>query len=486
MNAPKILCLLVVILSVENITSAQIPQVVVFNHTLRWTDEVKFPNYFLQPEIRDSVFNNTKTELMRWFSVTDLKFPEDIIYSFIQGTGKQKTSMPEATSGNNPEIGIFSFITRATVGFGMLWKFKIIIRQNNKILLEREVSHELEYFNPAGYVESRRWISPEEFRDIFHKLVRETLGFQPAANEKIVLGSLESIEKKVQAISPRLKRTIFKINGGWKSGGNFSGLIESGTDTLLKFNFKQSTIEETGSSLNHPLLAALFTDITGIDISYNEQINRELSGVLTFSDNQTFEIKLKWLTTGTSSIKGDDNLVTNISNPLTAELFDQKLPSGYFLYVSLEKVNATDKTTEKTNAFAGTQKVNTLGIETIHRIKGVLSGKSIFGEFNENQGIVMINSESDLLGVMIVENCNPESRSVSGNKVSKNKVFLVPSTSNVKNPSMDDTKKVEWYPLYLDENSSEDSREFCIETLICLFFGIGNMNSGPQPIYQLK
>ncbi|MGB8491960.1 MAG: hypothetical protein WCE64_12960 [Bacteroidales bacterium] len=480
MSAKKIAFLLIRLFSLEVLTSAQIPQVVVFNHTLRWTDEVKFPNYFLQPEIRDSVFNNTKAELMTWLSVTDIKFPDDIQYSFIPGFGKNKSIMPENTTGDNTEIGIFSFITRATVGYGMLWNFKIIIRQNKKILLEKEVSHELEYFTPSGYLELRRWISPEEFRDIFHKLVRETLGFMPAANEKIILGSLESIEKRVQAISPRLKRTLLKINGGWKTGGNFSGLIESGTDTLLNFNFKQKEIIETKTSLKRPLLAALFTAITGFDIQYDEETISELDGVLTFPDNQLFEIKLKSITTRTNSVIGDDNRVTRISNPLTAEIFDQKLPSGYFLYVSLEKVNTTDKTTEKTNAFSGTQKLNTLGIERIHRIKGSLSDRPIFGEFNENQGIVMINSENDLLGVMIAENCNPESRSVSGGKVSKNKTFIAPegyNSYNIKRTSMENTKKVEWYPFYLDENSTEESREFCIETLVCMFFGIGNMNS---------
>jgi hypothetical protein len=60
--------------------------------------------------------------------------------------------MPKIVSNNDFEIGIFSFITRSTYGFGMLWKFNIIIiiKQNNKIILQKEVSHELEYFNVSG------------------------------------------------------------------------------------------------------------------------------------------------------------------------------------------------------------------------------------------------------------------------------------------------------------------------------------------------
>jgi hypothetical protein len=417
---------------------------------------------------------------MNYLKVSDIKFPDEVSYNIIPGFGKQKAEMPKAVSGNDLAIGIFSFITRATSGYAIFWKLKIIIIQNNNVIIEKEVSHELEYFNASGYMESRQWISPKEFQDIFHNLVRETLGYLPASNEKIVLGSLESIEEKVRSISPPLKRTLLKMNGGWKSSGNYSGLIESDNDTLLQFNFMERSLEEVKPSLT-PLFASLFTDITGIDFLYVQEIKSELNGILTFSDKQKFGIRLKWFGNKIRSVK-DGTITTNISNPVSAELYDQKVQTGYFLYVSMEKVNSTDKTTEKFNAFTGYQKENTLGIERIDRIKGSLSGKQIFGEFNENNDIIMINSGDTLLGVMVVENCNPESRSVSGSKLSKNKIFLVPSSQGLTAPSMENNKKVEWYPFYLAENSSDETRKLCVKTLICLFFGIGNMISEPQPV----
>jgi len=453
---------------------AQGPQVIVFKHELRWTDERKFPNYFLLPEVRDSIFYNTKREIMNYLTVSDVKFPNDVYYNIIPGFGKQKTEMPKGVKSNDPVIGIFSFITRATAGYAMFWKLKIIIVQNNKIIMEKEVNHELEYFNSSGYVGSQQWISPGEFQNIFNRLVSETLGFLPASNEKIVLGSLESIEEKVRSISPTLKRTLLKINGNWTSGGNFSALLESEDDTLLKFNFKEELLSGYTPSLA-PLFASLFTDITGIDFAYDREIKRELNGTLIFSDDQKFGIRITWIETETKSIKSDD-VITNISNPVGAELYDQKGQVGYFLYVFLEKVNETDKTTEKFNAFTGMQKENTLGIERIHRIKGSLSENPIFAEFNENKGIIMINSSDELLGVMVVQNCNPESKSIGGQKLSENKLFISSSGQNIKKPSMEDIRKVEWYPFYLAENLSDDSMKICIKTLICLFYGIGNMD----------
>jgi hypothetical protein len=458
------------------ISHAQVPEVVVFRHELRWTDEVKFPDYFLLPDVLDSVYSNTRQQLMNYLEVTDIKFPDEVQYDIIPGFGKQKTDMPANRSGSEPEIGIFSIITRATTGYAIFWQLKIRIIKANKVILDKEVRHELEYFDASGYVESRQWISPQEFRSIFHRLVSETLGTIPASNEKIILGSPDPIEARIRSMAPYLKRTFLKLKGGWKTSGNFAGLIESGNDTLLKFNFKEKSLESVRPSAA-PFFASLFTDITGIDMEYDQDISRELNGIVTFSDGQEFGIKLKWFGTETRSVQ-EGTLDINISNPGSAELYEDKVQTGYFSYASMEKVRSTEKTTEKFNVFTGNQIVNSLGIERIDRIKGSLSGKEISGEFNENNGIIMINSGDTLLGAMVVINCNPESRSVSGNKISKNKVFMLNSSGmNPTSPSMENSKKVEWYPFYISGDSSYGSGILCIKTLICLFFGIGNMSS---------
>lgn len=462
------------------ICMAQVSEVTVFRHELRWTDEVKFPDYFLLPDVRDSAFNSAREELMNYLKVPDIKFPDEVQYNIIQGFGKQKTDLPVNRPGNEPVIGIFSLITRATTGYAIFWQLRIRIAKGNNVILDKEVSHELEYFDASGYVESRQWISPEEFGNIFHRLVSETLGSQPASGEKIILGSPEPIEARIHSMAPYLKRTLLKLKGGWKTSGNFAGLIESGTDTVLKFNFSEKSFESVKPSAA-PFLSSLFTDITGIDLEYDQAIRRELNGIVAFSDNQEFGIKLKWYGTETRSVQ-EGTLSINYSNPGSAELYEDKVQTGHFSYASMEKVRSTEKTTQKFNAFTGNQTINSLGIEKIDRIKGTISAKEISGEFNENNGIIMINSGDTLLGVMVVVNCNPESRSVSGNRISKNKVFISNSSSqNLKTQSMENSKKVEWYPLYLTRDSSAASGKLCIKTLTCLFFGIGNMSSPPQP-----
>lgn len=453
---------------------AQNAQVVAMKHELRWTDETRFPNYFLYQDIRDSIFKDTKLELMKYLKVSDIKFPESVSYNIINGFGNQKIQLPKTTSGNNFEIGIFSFITRATVGELMFWKLNIVIRQNNKIILEKEVSHELEYFNVSGYVTSQQWLSPEEFHSIFKRLVKEGLGVLPANNKEIVLGSLETQEKKASDLLLLPTRQLLKINGAWKSASNFSAILESADNSILSFNFKDEMIWEFPKPTLTDFLAQLFTEATGIGILYDNKITNQKKGILSFSDGQKFGINLKWIEMETKSTTSDEVTSQRISNPLIAELYNEKEQIGYFLYTQLEEVRTTDKTQSKFNPFNGYQTQNTLGIEQIHRIEGSLYHKPLFAIYNENSGIIEIQSGDERLGVMVVQNCNPENRSIGNVSLSKNKRFIS-SGGNIGKPSMENTKSVEWYPIYFPEKSSNEAKIISIETLICLFFGIGNM-----------
>ncbi len=471
----KTLCISLLIFLLSIFSFAQEAKVVVFKHELRWTNETRFPNYFLYQDIRDSIFKDTKLELINYLKVPDVQLPEKVSYKIINGFGNQKVELPKTAPNNDFEIGLFSFITRATVGELMFWKLNIVIRQNNKIIFQKEVSHELEYFNVSGYVTAKQWLSPEEFHAIFIRLVQEGIGIIPANNEKIVLSSLETEEKKASALLLQPTRHLLKINGGWKSAGNFSAILESANDTILDFNFKDEMIWDFPKPSLSDFLAPLFTEITGIGVSYENKITNKKKGTLWFSDGQKFGIDLKWIEMETKSTRSDEVTTQIVSNPLIAELYNEKEQIGYFVYTRFENVRPTDKTANKFNPFTGYQTTNTLGIEHIHRIQGSLHNKPLYAEYNENRGIIEVQSVDERLGVMVVQNCNPENRSIGNVSLSKNKFFISSSSGNVGKPSMKRTKSVEWFPIYFPEQSSDNSRIIAIETLICLFFGIGSM-----------
>ena len=103
-----------------------------------------------------------------------------------------------------------------------------------------------------------------------------------------------------------------------------------------------------------------------------------------------------------------------------------------------------------------------------------MHNKPLYAEYNENRGIIEVRSGDERLCVMVVQNCNPENQSIGNVTLSKNKRFIS-SGGNIGKPSMEKTQSVEWFPIYFPENSSDNSRIIGIETLICLFFGIGSM-----------
>lgn len=466
-----ILCFFGILLTVFGY--GQQAEIVVFRHDLRWVDETRFPNYFLNEDIKDSIFEATHQEITKYLNLTEIKIPENVSYKIINGFGNQKVEMPKAISENDFEVGIFSFITRGTVGSSVLWKFNLVIKKKGEIFLKKEIIHELEYFNVSGYLTTKRWLSPEEFQDIYIRLLKESLGVVPPSEKVIIIGSLEEQEEKARSLFTVSKRHVLKIDGNWRTAGNFVARLESPVDTIMDFRFKEKLSWEFPKPSLSNVFTQLFSEITGIEVVYDKLVGYEKKGFLVFNDGNELGILLKWIEIETQSTLSDETNSKRISDPLMAELYSQNEQIGYFLYTQEEIVHTTDKTEDSFNVFNGFQTKNTLGIERIYRILGILNERPIFAEYNENEGVIQVKSGDELLGVMVVENLNPDNRSISNSSLSKNKIFI--SDGGTGKPSLEKTKSVEWFPIYLPEGFSPESSKICIETLIFLFFGIGNM-----------
>jgi len=447
-------------------------RVVLVNHELRWASESRFPNYFLDQHIRDSVFSDTRIELMKMLQTKDVTFPDGVKYKIINGFGNQKVEMPGASSGTDTEIAIFSFITRGTVGFAVFWKLNILIRRGGQMVWAKEVVHELEYYDASGYFSSRRWLSPEEFRSVFGRLVKEALGTLPESDEKILLGSPEKKEQLVKSLFPDSQRMLLKIRGEWMTAGNFAALIESGSDTLARLDYREGWETESVSVSGPALFAALFTEITGIDVAYQQKVVREKKGTMRFPDGKKTKVRLSWIEFQERTVK-DEEGTTRITEPLVTRLYDEGSKTGEFLYTSRERVHFTDQTKTKFNIFTGYQDENTLGTEFTHRIEGYWGDTPIFAEMNEFHGIIEVAADSVLIAMMVVQNVNPDSHSFGKAKLAKNKKFVT-SSSAVGKQSLDKAEKVEWYPLYLRTGATAEVGELCMKILSCLFNGMGN------------
>ena len=450
--------------------------VVLMKHELRWTDETRFPNYFLDPEVRDSIFSDTRAELMKHLNVKEVVFPKDIEYRIIDGFGKQKVEMPATNPGPDPQIAIFSFITRATSGWAMYWHLNILINENGKRVVTRSASHELEYYDASGYFSPRCWLSAEEFRSVFSQLVREALGFLPGSDEKILLGSPEEKEELVRSLFPDSQRTLLKIHGAWRNASNFSALLESGTDTLVKMNYRKGWDSEYTIPTGSALFAGLFTAMTGLDFTYEQKVVRDTRGSMLFSDGRKIRVRLKWLEIHECTVQEGVNSV-RVTAPLVAEIVEEDQLAGKFVCTQRSLVHASDQTREKFSLLTGLRSTNTFGTELVYRIDGFLDETPVFAEFNEYYGIAAVSVDTALLAMMVVQNCNPDSRSFANSRLSENKKVAVGAGTSIGKPSLDNAEKTEWYPVYLPENVSSEEGEICLKILSCLFFGIGSQGT---------
>ncbi len=449
-------------------------ELVVFRHDLRWVDETKFPNYFLDNNIRDSIFDITNREITKYLNLKEIKFLKNIDYKIINGFGNQKIKMPKSIPGNDYEVGIFSFITRATVGYSVFWKFNLVIKKKDKVVLKKEIIHELEYYNVSGYLTAKRWLSSQEFQDIYLRLLQESLGVLPPTNEIIIVGFSDRQEENAKINISIPERNLLKIDGDWLNANNFVARLESPIDTVMGFRFKEKLNWEFPKPKLSNIIAQLFTEVTNIEVVYDELVEYNKKCSLVFSDGEELGVFLKWIELETRSSMSDEIESINVSDPLVAELYSQKEQIGYFLYTREEIVHATDKTEDNFNIFNGFQTKNTLGIEQIYKIEGMIYDTPIYAEYNESKGIIEVKSGEEFLGSMFVENVNPDNRSISNNTLSKNKINIS-SSGDFRNPSLKNTNSVEWYPVYLPKGLSNELGKMCIETMIFLFFGMGNM-----------
>jgi hypothetical protein len=449
------------------VCKGQSTRVVEFRHDLRWAEETRFPHYFSDPEVQNEIFGNIRNSFSETLGYHDLQLPHAVSYKVYQMFGKQKVEMPRS-AGSDTQIGIFSFITRATVGEAMLWNLRIIVRQGNRVIHDREVTHEIEYFNNAGYFNPERWLTAAEFVLLFDRLVNESLGKLPVSDEKIIVGSFQGKEEIIFSVAPGLQKNLFKIKGAWQSGNNFSAMIESEKEPILTCDFRKGAIQERSTPGFSGLIAGLLTEVTGLNFEYDQKIKHQVNGSLHFPD-QKYKFKTKWIEFQTRSVKTGET-ESKVSDPVITEVYDDHTQVGYMLYYYEEIILTTAET--KRNLY-GLSK--TLGRMIIHSVRGVLHDYDFSAEYHVADGVIFVSSGNDIVAAMVLANCNPESNSFSNQRMSENRTIRTSSGSTVvSRPSLKDESRNEWYYLYLRPDVSDPEEIAVMQALVCLFMSMGS------------
>lgn len=451
-------------------------RVVTFKHAIRWLSESDFPNYFLNEEIRNSINENLKAGLKYQFNFKNVTIPDQVEYRNFTGFGKPKNAPSKSSTSLGYEIDIFSFLTRETTGYGLLWSVKMVIRNKGKIILEKEVRHEIEYTNDISA--SQQLLSSTDFQKIFIGLIRETISMESeyTGTMTITIGrSMEEKEKDIRLWFPGSIRYILKTNATWPYFGNFSSLLVSERDTVLQFDYKNKS-EVTGGSLTlKPALSEIFTDATGIGMEYTVKEKGMKKGVIKFHGGNKFMIKLNWIEEKTSTTNSDE-VQSRITTPLVGQLFSDTTKVGSFIYQRISKALPSDATNEKFSLTNGNLAENSSAATVIHHINGTLNSKLFTAEYNEKTGLIEINSANQTLATMLFHNCNPGTgRSQSKTKNSMNEGAVSEEEPKAGFSSSKKTSKLKWYPYFMKGHPTGEEVTTSLEILVCLFFGMGNM-----------
>ncbi|MGI8598819.1 MAG: hypothetical protein ACR2KB_06135 [Chitinophagaceae bacterium] len=94
-------------------------------------------------------------------------------------------------------------------------------------------------------------------------------------------------------------------------------------------------------------------------------------------------------------------------------------------------------------------------------------------EYDPIDELLIISEDKESKVVVIMNNINPDNRSFSGTKLSKNKVTISGSSQSIfaKKPKFENP---EWYSAFADVSVNDTSVKAYAEAILLMFFAIGN------------
>jgi len=434
-----------------SITQAQEVRVHSFQHAIRWVSEANLPRYIQEDWAQDSVKAYSEVLLKNLFHAESVSMPDKIEVSFIELFGKGKLKEPPKT--NEPgkvDVSILSFMTRATVGFGVLWHMEMMAVKEGNVVYRKKTSHELEYYSPTGYMSAVKWYTPEYFLEIYQQLLQELMtdGQLPG---KLVIGSIEQRGKEVSEFLPEPEKALLHTRGNFMAGGNFTLSLSRNGDTLTRVRYRDGA-ESTSTNGFSGVGAGLLSALTGLNFGYDSKVKMKRRGRLEYADGRTVRLELSWMEVVERSTNGSTNGGYR-SSPVIGEAFEDKVPIAHFAY---------------NNFYHGTSNMNVLPgqLPFTHSIKGQVGDDQIFAELDAEDNILRVMKDKEVRMAVVMDNITEGSSSHSGSKLTKNKSAMVPSGGKNAAP--------ETYGIYYRSGLTPAELQRCLDAVLLLLFCKGN------------
>lgn len=448
--------------------TAQPTRVVQLEHSLRWASELNFPNFLKDLTLEEMLLDEIGNRLSAKLEVTDIAFPGHVEYRLIGGFGKTKIKFPK--SSGDTQVAIASSITRATVGYNMIWSMQVVIKNKGKTILEKEVEHELEPYSMSIRMSTRPWLEATEFMDTFLFLLDECLGNQEYKPGIISLGSIEIVRKNIEKIIPIGDEYKLAVAGAMMSETNATYQLLKDSAVLHNFYYKDK--EEWDFNLTfapQSIFPSIFSQITGIETYYKLESKEKRFGTLTTDDGVKRRMRLDWLAELRKSAFDNEVVDGQILSPITGQFFEKDTLISHFIVYSeqrpIENFALRDAQFQQ-----GVQDWS----ETVFTIIGDFRGQPFVVSYNEADARVLISLDEKIVAVLSLINSNPASLSSGGVRLSKNKRFVMTSGNIKKNPKLE-VGLAEWYPFYVVDDIDDDEATEMSFILMLLFFAVGQV-----------
>ncbi len=422
-----------------------------FQHIIRWVNENNLPRYIAEQDIQDSVLQYFSVELQHLFKAESVKMPEKISVGFIEVFGKGKLAMPPAS--DNPKdinVSLLTFVTRATAGFAVNWKMEIIALQAGQVIYQKKKEHEIEYFSASGYMTPISWYTQEQYIALYKKFVNELLS-ETSLPEKIVIGTPEEREAEVRESIKDPKKAVLTSRGNFFNGGNFTMALSSGIDTLARVRFRDGG-EATSRSFSG-VGAGILSGLTGITFGYDSKVKVKLFGRLEYENGRSLKLAMHFMAVEKRYTDGSSGGIMS-SSPMIAEAYEDEETIASFAYVN--KFLETQKSMKNQLDFQ---------VPVAHMLKGEIGKNEIYAEFDPTTNMVRVMENKTSKVVIILEPVTAGG-TFSGQKMTKNKVTMMPVSKNKGEP--------ESYNFYHQPDLTKEDLLRYMDVVMLLFFCKGN------------
>lgn len=429
-----------------------------FQHYIRWVNEVNLPRYIKEKDIQDSVMQYASYLLSKRFGDAKVTMPASIDVDYIEVFGKAKMAPMKTAQAGEIQVNIMSFLTRATVGFGVNWSMEVVANQDGKTIYQKKKEHEIEYFSRSGYISSSVWYTPETYVKVYRRLLEEVLTDTVNLPEKVVIGSVQEKEALIAEYVPGYRKAIINAKGNFMGGGNFSMALSEGKDTLARIRYRDGA-EQTQEWSRLGIGASLLKDLTGIDFATKARIKVVNTGKLFYDNGTEVKLRITFVGAGTRWTDGTTEYLFSTDPAIVDAYIDNRIV-GSLAYVNyvypLETGNASQVLPQT--------------FPVGHSLRGMIGEDTVYAEYEPRDNIIRIFENRRSVAALLLENAVEGSEYYSGQKMGKNK-FTVTSAMNAKKKN---AELNEAYYFYVDPAMPREKVERYMDLILMLLFCKGN------------